>query len=74
MKSLLGLFYYFLFLFWFVIFMGPGYPFAWFIGQIKVMGDGTGNESSTIEFMIWALVFAIIAWVSIVYGIVWFFY
>ncbi len=52
-------------------FLLPGYPFATFLSKIKEMGDGTDNETELIEFHIWATVFGIAVWVSIIVAVIW---
>ena len=49
----------------------PGAPFALLIAQIKRMGDGSGNESSTIEFYAWSLGFGLVIWAGGIWGINW---
>jgi hypothetical protein len=51
--------------------MISGYPFAWIISRLVALGDGTGNETSTIAFLLWSAFFGIVVWLAAIMGCVW---
>ncbi len=50
----------------------PGWPFAIAMAYLKTMGDGTGNESSFMEFYGWCLFFGACVWIALIWGVIWF--
>jgi len=49
----------------------PGKPFAWIVTKFKQMGNGSGNEGSIIEYMLWSFMFGIVMWILFICGAIW---